>query len=55
MTNTPEEFVPHVPPLPEGVVGATAQPALPATDEDDFPLPPKACDLGRPESCESCQ
>lgn len=22
---------------------------------DDFELPAKACDLGRPEGCESCQ
>lgn len=23
--------------------------------EDDFELPAKTCDLGRPEGCESCQ
>jgi hypothetical protein len=28
---------------------------VPQPDPDDFELPPKACDLDRPEGCESCQ
>jgi len=29
--------------------------AVNADVADDFELPAKACDIGRPEGCESCQ